>query len=338
MIAPESPTPPPALVALGIIIEAPFIPQLIAPTAMDTHVTSTLMPAPLDSATTFVSGGPGVLLSSLYTAGAAEKKTEHHYSPPDLEALIASLEEKREKISAAREAASEPAVQKVYGQALGEVDQSIAELKAGKAPAPQLTRTTFHETSAGSVSIDGETIYDYGGLDIVKATTTTRTTETPPVVLVAEKTFEYDVLGRITKLVQYETSTTFEYDPGGRVLSSEGEFASPEGDFKVTHRTKYIYAPPQSPGPAPGNAVMSSVNESTSGPTAALNAEREKLKLPPLPEPKLDPDLPDLPEPIAAEVDQLEMLQMPGLPKFKGLDPTDPKVEETTALNTYVYP
>jgi hypothetical protein len=338
VVTPESPVPPPPLVALGIILEAPFLPQLVAPAMMNAHVTSTLLASPADSVTTFVSGGPGILLSSQFTAGSAEKVANHHYTPPDLKPLIASLEKQRAEIAEAREAAQDPAASKEFDQALSGVDANLAELRGGKAPPPALTRSTFHETSGGDIAIDGETLYEYDGPNIVKATTTTRSSESPPVVIVAEKTFEYDLTGRLTQIVQYETPTKFKYDPGGRVLSSDGEFSSPEGDFKVSHRTMYIYAPPQSPGPIPGNAIMSSVCESRSGPEISMRKEREGLELPPLaPGPPSEKPRPPI-DPMAAPTDdQLEIPAKPGLSTPKGLDPTKPATEFTTTISTYVY-
>ena len=139
----------------------------------------------------------------------------------------------------------------------------------------------------------------------------------------------------LTEALQYDSSTYYSYDPGSRVLSSQGEFSSPNGDFKVTHRTMYVYAPPQSPGPVPGNAVMSSLSESRAGPCIAMNREREETGLPPLPDPSGVDTPSDKPAPTA---DQLDIPPNPGLPKFKGLDPSDPSVEFSTAMNTFVYP
>lgn len=333
MAAPESPVPPPPLVALGIILEAPFVPQLIAPLLMNTHLTSTLLDEPADSVTTFVSAGPGVLLSSMYVAGAAEKKVDHHYTPPDVKELIASLKEKRAKIAEAREATTDLSQRAEYDSALADLDQTLAKLKAGQAPAPALARSTFHETSGEPITISGETIYDYDALNICKATTTTRNTESPPVILVAEKEFEYNLLGRMTQMIQYETATTYAYDPGGRVLSSTGEFSSPEGDFTVSHRTNFMYAPPQGAGPIGGNAVMSSLCESKSGPGDAMQREREK------PDPAPAGDLnPGPNNPAAPRPDQLQIPRKDGLAAFRGLDPSTPETNSTTSLSTYVYP
>jgi hypothetical protein len=334
MTSPESPFPKPDQLATGLIIEAPFLPQIVAPAMMNTHLTSTLLTAPVDSVTLFESAGPGMLLGSTYTAGAAEKKTQHHYTPPDVGMLIASLEEKRAKLAEARAAAEDPLLSSQLDQAIGETDEPLAALRGGKPPAPTLTRTTFQESSGGAVSTLGETLYEYEGPNIVKATTTTKTDESPPNVQVEEKTFEYNSMGRLAKMIQADSPTTYEYDPGGRVLSSAGEFASPDGDFKIAHRTMYTYAPPQGVGPTPGNAIMASVNESRSGPGEVMRSEPDPVEIPAAEDDESDSSVP---APVAPAPEQLEMTGNPGLPVAKGLDPTQPKVEVTTVLNTYVY-
>jgi hypothetical protein len=334
MASPESLFPKPDQLATGLIIEAPFLPQMLAPAMMNTHLTSTLLVAPVDSVTNYTSGGPGVLLGSLYTAGAAEKKTEHHYTPPDVGMLIASLEEKRATLAEARDAAEDPLLCTQLDQAIGQTDESLAALRAGQSPAPALTRTTFHESSGGEVSVNGEILYEYEGPNIVKTTTTTETDESPPNVQVEDKTFEYDQMGRLGKMIQANSPTIYEYDPGGRVLSASGEFTSPDGDFKIAHRTMYTYAPPQGLGPTPGNALMASVNESRSGPEKVMRSEPQAVTTPQAGDDESDSTAP---EQVAPSPEQLVIEGNPGLPVAKGLDPSKPKVDVTTVLNTYVY-
>jgi YD repeat-containing protein len=334
MASPESPSPKPDKLATGLIIEAPFLPQIVGPSMMNTHLTSTLLEAPVDSVTRYDIGGPGVLLGSVYTAGAAEKKTEHHYTPPDVRVLIASLEEKRAKLAEARAAAEDPLLCSQLDQAIGETDESLEALRAGQPPAPALARTTFHESSGGEVSVNGEILYEYEGPNIIKATTTTETDESPPNVQVAEKTFEYNPMGRLAEMIEANSPTTYEYDPGGRVISASGEFTSPEGDFKIAHRTLYAYAPPQGMGPTPGNALMASVNESRSGPGEVMRRDADAA---PISAATDDGDDSLTATPVAPSPEQLVMVGNPGLPVAKGLDPTQPKVEVTTVLNTYVY-
>ena len=128
--------------------------------------------------------------------------------------------------------------------------------------------------------VNGETVFHYEGTDIVRSKSTVTTTETPPRVDELETSYRYNDLGQVHEIETAGSVTRCEYDVIGRLAKKSGGFISPAGDFLADHRTLFAYTPPvgdpnQIPPP---NALLSSVNDSISGPLPAFKKTPEPMK------------------------------------------------------------
>ncbi len=275
---PSPPTPEPLppvreLLNLGIILECPFLHQLALPTILNTVVISSQKDGPAQGATAYTYAGTR-LTKSVFTGGGAEKIVEYHYTPSDPSEKIAIHEA---EIAKSKDELREAKLAKDTGRmstVKNRIDLQKSDLKKLKKQAKDksfnpmvLQRTTFVENSPGQVGVSGETVFEYDGANIVKATTSSQTDEDPPRIADVAREYKYNDLGQLSEMDMAGCITEFSYAPTGQLLKSSGGFVSPTGDFICEDTCIYTYAPPGSNPIAP-NALIASLTDAKSGPAS----------------------------------------------------------------------
>jgi len=310
---PEPPKPPwPPDVNVGLIVDVPTLWQSKPPPLLLATVESTLLPAsPQQGQIAFTFVGGRQLMQSQFTGGLATKVTTFHYSPADPGAQLAAVEDRIEALEAKVATARTKPERDSLKDGLKTLEAMARKLrkdaKAGVA-APRLGYTTFVESAPGEVAVSGQTAFQYEGLDIVKAITTSETDEDPPQVDRMEYRYEYDALGRLAAMDAGGQITRVSYDPFGKPVGTRMEFLSPAGDFLSFMETTYAYAPPGM-DPVPANGLLSAVTTAYSGPASAFG-QSPAAPVPPPPKPP---------------------------PGFEQPPPPPLKPETTTVTGNYVY-
>jgi len=282
-VPPEPPKPfyPPG-VNLGLILDVPVLHQMRAPSALETTVTSTLQPVnPTTGTTTYVILPMGQIQSQTFEAAGARKQTNYHYDPVDPKEQVEAIEARIDASEAERKTTKDPekrAALKARVKTLKETAKTVAKQAKKGSPPARLARATYVEESDGQVTIFGETVYEYEGLDIVKATTTTRSDEDPPAVQELSESYAYNDLGQLASKDAAGQKTEYSFDAMGRPTGSTSKYQSPAGDFFSEIEITYTYAPGPA-DPTPANAMMATTTTAKSGPLAVL----EKVKDVPAP-------------------------------------------------------
>tara|TARA_R110002072_G_scaffold10569_1_gene49085 strand:- start:134 stop:1084 length:951 start_codon:yes stop_codon:yes gene_type:complete len=295
---PKIPPPDRHLVNVGAILERPFLHQLRMPLTLGSAVDATKLDDPVEGVTTFTFLGTQLLMD-VYKNDGCEKTTEYHYTAVDPAETIAALNKKRVELQLKHDGMSaasdfDPLAQKAVAREIKKVDEAIKKItlesKKGPPP-PRLVRLTFVEDTDGQVLVTGETTFEYDAGDIVKAKSVTQTDESPPRVDRLEKVYTYNDLGQVTQVDEGGAVTYFRYDPVGRMIQTDGDYLSQAEDYRAFHRTLYTYTPPGDPTMTPPpNSLLTSLNDSASGPMdewAKTNLKPETMP-PPIPGVVLD--------------------------------------------------
>ncbi|MDG1491284.1 MAG: RHS repeat protein [Planctomycetota bacterium] len=358
---PRPPKPDLDLVNVGAIIDQPFFYQAgrsasaRVPSALNTVTKAAAIPGGTSEGQTTYSYGPlQELTGEVQANGGATKATRYVYVAPDPVLVLAELESRaadQEKAHAALdldESASKAARASAL-QRLQLTRQKIARVRDEGASLPaRLASSSWIETGEGSLIVKGATRFEYNCTDVVSATTTITTMQTPPRVHEMGSTFRYNDLGQVSEIDAAGSVTRCEYDALGRLAVKRGKFASPSGDFLAHHRTVFLYSPPAgSADPAaPPDALLSSTNDSISGTSSAFQQTPEPLNSVPTP-----PGSP----PVGEDADKdkapswLERLlgstpdtapQPSSPPRDASIDPpgAEGDFDHTNVMGTYAYP
>lgn len=329
------PKPDRDLTNLGAILDQPFLfqarnPFMVKVPSSQSFVTqSTLLPSGTATGVAVYSYDPANMLArEVQTTGPATKTTEYLYSPADPAEIITALKARRsaqqaELAELKAQSPSDKSALKACKQRLKTTEEKLAKAKkAGASPPAKLARTKWTEESEGEVTVSGETVFHYDGPDIARSTSTIKTHEEPPRIDQLETEYRYNALGQVHEIETAGSVTECEYDPMGRLASKSGHFLSPAGDFLADHRTEFTYSPAagdpkQIPPP---NALLSSVNDSISGPLPGFQESPDPLEAMP----------PSAPAAGLAS----GIAEPPPLPQ----PPISGKLDTTRVTSTYVYP
>lgn len=350
---PTPPKPDLNLVNLGAIIDQPFLFQqnnpstVKVPSSQAFNTESTLIPGGSASGSAAYSySPPNQLAQEVQTTSGAVKTTDYIYQPADMAAIIEALETKLARAEADyAELGAAPGVDPVdLADAKARVSaakERVAAAKKVKSPPAQLVQTKWLEVGDGDLMVSGNTIFVYEGPDIVRSTTTVTTHEDPPRVDELETEYRYNDLGQVTEIDCAGSVTHCEYDPLGRLARKVGSFIAPAGNFLADNRTTFTYTPPagdpnQIPPP---NALVSSVNDSVSGPLAGFEETPEPLKL----VPEVTPPPPPAPEKKGTLMEKIfgvaeEVPASTAPPKMPPLKSLPGDLDTTQVLSLYAYP
>ena len=223
---PIEPLPPVReLLNLGIVLECPFLHQVILPTALQTTVFSSQKSGPSAGVTAYSYAGTR-LVKSVFTGGDAVKTIDYHYTPADPAEKIARLEADlalaKEELKAAKKAKateSIPTKKQKIDLLKSDLKKLKKEAKASGFQPMTLVRSTFVESSPGMVGVRGETVYEYESGNVVRAVTTSETDEDPPRPAELTREYTYNDLGQLVSMDLAGCVTEFTYAPTGQLLS-----------------------------------------------------------------------------------------------------------------------
>ncbi len=349
------------LVNVGAIIDQPFFYQAGrsasagVPSALNTVTKAAAIPGGTSEGQATYSYGPlQELTGEVQANGGATKATRYVYAAPDLDLVLAELESRaadQEKAYAALDL-DESASKAARSSALRRLQltrQKIARLRdEGTSLPARLASSSWIETGEGSLIVRGETRFEYNCTDIVGATTTITTMQTPPRVQEMGSTFRYNDLGQVSEIDAAGSVSRCEYDALGRLAVKRGEFAFPSGDFLAHHRTVFLYSPPagSADSAAPPGALLSSTNDSISGTSTAFEQTPEPLDSIPTP-----PGSPPIGEGADSDESPSWLQRMLGSAPNPAPQPSSPSrdasvdppgvegdFDHTNVVGTYAYP